>query len=161
MMFFSIFERGFFMAVYQLSANNFLGIDKSNSFLYVIKVKLPVFIKVNDGLKEKTEGTFQNLKDIEQLDIKFHEGKFTRFKLWLNFSDYNDSQSDFSVNLMFHPELMEIRKYSLHVGQQFHVETTPQDDNISLDDLEKDFEKFQKINLFVGAQYQHTGVRNQ
>lgn len=150
------------MAVYQLSANNFLGVDKNNSYLYVLKIKLPKFVGINEEFVSGHSYNYVDYEFLKTLDIKFHEGKFTRFKLWLDFpKNEQQNQRSFAVNLMFHPELMQIQKYAFHIDPQFSIETKPQEGNVSLDELEENFGHFQMINLFFGSQFERVGVRNQ
>lgn len=152
----------FDMAVYQLSANNFLGVDKNNNYLYVLKIKLPKFVDIKENFIGEHGYNYINYEDPESLDIKFHEGKFTRFKLWIDFPKIDQqAQKSFSINLMFHPELMQIQKYAFHDDERFYVDTKPQKSDVSLDELEENFEHFHLINLFFNSQFERVGVRNQ
>lgn len=62
---------------------------------------------------------------------------------------------------MFHPELMQIQKYAFHDDERFYVDTKPQKSDVSLDELEENFEHFHLINLFFNSQFERVGVRNQ
>lgn len=149
------------MAIYQFSANNFLGIDRSSNYLYIVRVKVPEFIEIND--KQATALAYENQRFflLEPLDVKYHDGKFTRFKLDTELPRISSSfHRHFSLNLLFHEEFMQIERYALQGTQQLYFETTPQKSNISLDELESHFDDLEMINRFSGIQLERVGVRN-
>lgn len=145
------------MALYQLIASNFLGLDQVNNCLYVIRVKLPEFIEIGDGQSPMSEIDNCVLERVEPLDIKFHEGKFTRFRLKIR----SFSRKDYSLNLMFHEEFMELERYSLRGYERLYFDTIPQKHGITLDELEDHFAAVKMINLFCGFQLERVGIRNQ
>ena len=151
------------MTMYQLVADNILGVDKTNSYLYVITVKLPKYFEFSSRFEFNETGFLDKALATKSLDIKYHEDKFTRLKLNLGLStDMEAGQlKSFTVNLLFHPELMKIQRYVLHHGNHFECNTTPQDTDVSLDTLEDRFDQFQLINTFVGSHLEKIGVRNQ
>ena len=149
------------MAIYQFSTNNFLGIDRSSNYLYIVRVKVPEFIEIND--KQATVLAYENQRFslLEPLDVKYHDGKFTRFKLDTELPRISSSfHRHFSLNLLFHEEFMQIERYALQGTQQLYFETTPQKSNISLDELESHFDDLEMINRFSGSQLERVGVRN-
>lgn len=149
------------MAVYQLSANNFLGIDQSSNYLYIVKVKVPEFIEINDKHAAVLAYEDQRFSLLESLDIKYHDGKFTRFKLDTELPRISSSfHRRFSLNLLFHEDFMQIERYALKGTQQLYFETTPQQSHLSLDELESHFDDLKMINRFSGIQLERVGVRN-
>ncbi|GBG95727.1 hypothetical protein LFYK43_21860 [Ligilactobacillus salitolerans] len=149
------------MEIYQYVANSILGIDQDERFLYTAKIKIPEFAVLKGDVVQSEDFYSSSHFQIETLDIKFHEGKFTRFKLKLRYLPANGvNASPVSINLLFHSELMQIRRYVIHQGKKKYIESTPDKSDISLDKLEEEFNHFRKIGLFLGEQLEKIGVEN-
>ena len=105
---------------------------------------------------ENTDAEFKKL-DLTgvKLDVRYNEGKFTRFNL---VCENKDSKSPYIVNLLVHYDLIEILKLNLIMAEvKKNLNESPEDKApyqvVTLDELEKNFAGSRFVNRRVGIGY--------
>ena len=125
------------MSLYELILNNILYYKYENKTAYAVKIATPYFVLKDEANHFKPQVKLDKLL----LDVKYHEGKFTRFNLVYK---TERMMRPYVVNLLVHYDLIEIYKYDSLVvkANQSNYKlkvALPECRQISMDELEEDF----------------------
>ena len=140
------------MELYEAIINDVLCYNLEQHVAFVVRIKAPAYQMFN----ENTDAEFKKL-DLTgvKLDVRYNEGKFTRFNL---VCENKDSESPYIVNLLVHYDLIEILKLNLIKAKvkKNHNES-PEDmapyQVVTLDESEKNFAGSRFVNRRVGIGY--------
>ena len=99
------------MELYEAIINDVLCYNLEQHVAFVVRIKAPAYQMFN----ENTDAEFKKL-DLTgvKLDVRYNEGKFTRFNL---VCENKDSKSPYIVNLLVHYDLIEILKLNLIMAE--------------------------------------------
>ena len=136
------------MELYEAIINDVLCYNLEQHVAFVVRIKAPAYQMFN----ENTDAEFKKL-DLTgvKLDVRYNEGKFTRFNL---VCENKDSKSPYIVNLLVHYDLIEILKLNLIMAEDkvpYQV--------VTLDELEKNFAGSRLVNHRVGIGYELVAAR--
>lgn len=146
------------MELYEAIINDVLCYNLEQHVAFVVRIKAPAYQMFN----ENTDAEFKEL-DLTgvKLDIRYNEGKFTRFNL---VCENKDSKSPYIVNLLVHYELIEILKLNLIMAEvKKDLNESPENEApyqvVTLDELEKNFAGSKLVNHRVGIGYELVAAR--
>lgn len=146
------------MELYEAIINDVLCYNLEQHVAFVVRIKAPAYQMFN----ENTDAEFKEL-DLTgvKLDIRYNEGKFTRFNL---VCENKDSKSPYIVNLLVHYDLIEILKLNLIMAEvKKDLNESPENDApyqvVTLDELEKNFAGSKLVNHRVGIGYELVAAR--
>lgn len=141
------------MELYEAIINDVLCYNLEQHVAFVVRIKAPAYQMFN----ENTDAEFKEL-DLTgvKLDVRYNEGKFTRFNL---VCENKDSKSPYIVNLLVHYELIEILKLNLIMAEvKKDLNESPENEApyqvVTLDELEKNFAGSKLVNHRVGIGYE-------
>lgn len=141
------------MELYEAIINDVLGYNLEQHVAFVVRIKAPAYQMFN----ENTDAEFRKL-DLTgvKLDVRYNEGKFTRFNL---VCENKDSKSPYIVNLLVHYDLIEILELSLIMAEvkknlNESIENKAPYRVITLDELEKNFAGSRFVNHRIGIGYE-------
>ena len=110
------------MELYEAIINDVLCYNLEQHVAFVVRIKAPAYQMFN----ENTDAEFKKL-DLTgvKLDVRYNEGKFTRFNL---VCENKDSKSPYIVNLLVHYDLIEILKLNLIMAEvKKNLNESPED----------------------------------
>lgn len=146
------------MELYEAIINDVLCYNLEQHVAFVVRIKAPAYQMFN----ENTDAEFKEL-DLTgvKLDVRYNEGKFTRFNL---VCETKDSKSPYIVNLLVHYELIEILKLNLIMAEvKKDLNESPENEApyqvVTLDELEKNFAGSKLVNHRVGIGYELVAAR--
>ncbi|WP_270350898.1 hypothetical protein [Ligilactobacillus ruminis] len=146
------------MELYEAIINDVLCYNLEQHVAFVVRIKAPAYQMFN----ENTDAEFKKL-DLTgvKLDVRYNEGKFTRFNL---VCENKDSKSPYIVNLLVHYDLIEILKLNLIMAEvKKNLNESPEDNApyqvVTLDELEKNFAGSKLVNHRVGIGYELVAAR--
>lgn len=146
------------MELYEAIINDVLCYNLEQHVAFVVRIKAPAYQMFN----ENTDAEFKKL-DLTgvKLDVRYNEGKFTRFNL---VCENKDSKSPYIVNLLVHYDLIEILKLNLIMAEvKKNLNESPEDNApyqvVTLDELEKNFAGSRLVNHRVGIGYELVAAR--
>lgn len=146
------------MELYEAIINDVLCYNLEQHVAFVVRIKAPAYQMFN----ENTDAEFKEL-DLTgvKLDVRYNEGKFTRFNL---VCENKDSKSPYIVNLLVHYELIEILKLNLIMAEvKKDLNESPENEApyqvVTLDELEKNFAGSKLVNHRVGIGYELVAAR--
>ena len=146
------------MELYEAIINDVLCYNLEQHVAFVVRIKAPAYQMFN----ENTDAEFKKL-DLTgvKLDVRYNEGKFTRFNL---VCENKDSKSPYIVNLLVHYDLIEILKLNLIMAEvKKNLNESPEDNApyqvVALDELEKNFAGSRLVNHRVGIGYELVAAR--
>lgn len=146
------------MELYEAIINDVLCYNLEQHVAFVVRIKAPAYQMFN----ENTDAEFKEL-DLTgvKLDIRYNEGKFTRFNL---VCENKDSKSPYIVNLLVHYDLIEILKLNLIMAEvKKDLNESPENEApyqvVTLDELEKNFAGSKLVNHRVGIGYELVAAR--
>lgn len=146
------------MELYEAIINDVLCYNLEQHVAFVVRIKAPAYQMFN----ENTDAEFKKL-DLTgvKLDVRYNEGKFTRFNL---VCENKDSKSTYIVNLLVHYDLIEILKLNLIMAEvKKNLNESPEDNApyqvVTLDELEKNFAGSKLVNHRVGIGYELVAAR--
>lgn len=146
------------MELYEAIINDVLCYNLEQHVAFVVRIKAPAYQMFN----ENTDAEFKEL-DLTgvKLDIRYNEGKFTRFNL---VCETKDSKSPYIVNLLVHYDLIEILKLNLIMAEvKKDLNESPENEApyqvVTLDELEKNFAGSKLVNHRVGIGYELVAAR--
>ena len=146
------------MELYEAIINYVLCYNLEQHVAFVVRIKAPAYQMFN----ENTDAEFKKL-DLTgvKLDVRYNEGKFTRFNL---VCENKDSKSPYIVNLLVHYDLIEILKLNLIMAEvKKNLNESPEDNApyqvVTLDELEKNFAGSKLVNHRVGIGYELVAAR--
>lgn len=141
------------MELYEAIINDVLCYNLEQHVAFVVRIKAPAYQMFN----ENTDAEFKKL-DLTgvKLDVRYNEGKFTRFNL---VCENKDSKSPYIVNLLVHYDLIEILKLNLIMAEvKKNLNESPEDNApyqvVTLDELEKNFAGSKLVNHRIGIGYE-------
>ncbi|WP_080926101.1 hypothetical protein [Ligilactobacillus ruminis] len=141
------------MELYEAIINDVLCYNLEQHVAFVVRIKAPAYQMFN----ENTDAEFKEL-DLTgvKLDVRYNEGKFTRFNL---VCETKDSKSPYIVNLLVHYDLIEILKLNLIMAEVKKDLNEPPENKapyqvVTLDELEKNFAGSKLVNHRVGIGYE-------
>lgn len=141
------------MELYEAIINDVLCYNLEQHVAFVVRIKAPAYQMFN----EDTDAEFKKL-DLTgvKLDVRYNEGKFTRFNL---VCENKDSKSPYIVNLLVHYDLIEILKLNLIMAEVKKNLNESSEDKapyqvVTLDELEKNFAGSKLVNRRVGIGYE-------
>ena len=141
------------MELYEAIINDVLCYNLEQHVAFVVRIKAPAYQMFN----ENTDAEFKKL-DLAgvKLDVRYNEGKFTRFNL---VCENKDSKSPYIVNLLVHYDLIEILELSLIMAEvkknlNESIENKAPYRVITLDELEKNFAGSRFVNHRIGIGYE-------
>lgn len=141
------------MELYEAIINDVLCYNLEQHVAFVVRIKAPAYQMFN----ENTDAEFKKL-DLTgvKLDVRYNEGKFTRFNL---VCENKDSKSPYIVNLLVHYDLIEILKLNLIMAEVKKNLNESLEDKapyqvVTLDELEKNFAGSKLVNRRVGIGYE-------
>lgn len=141
------------MELYEAIINDVLCYNLEQHVAFVVRIKAPAYQMFN----ENTDAEFKEL-DLTgvKLDVRYNEGKFTRFNL---VCETKDSKSPYIVNLLVHYDLIEILKLNLIMAEvKKDLNESPENEApyqvVTLDELEKSFAGSKLVNHRVGIGYE-------
>ena len=146
------------MELYEAIINDVLCYNLEQHVAFVVRIKAPAYQMFN----ENTDAEFKEL-DLTgvKLDVRYNEGKFTRFNL---VCETKDSKSTYIVNLLVHYDLIEILKLNLIMAEvKKDLNESPENEApyqvVTLDELEKSFAGSKLVNHRVGIGYELVAAR--
>lgn len=146
------------MELYEAIINDVLCYNLEQHVAFVVRIKAPAYQMFN----ENTDAEFKKL-DLTgvKLDVRYNEGKFTRFNL---VCENKDSKSPYIVNLLVHYDLIEILKLNLIMSEVKKNLNESSEDKVpyqvvTLDELEKNFAGSRLVNHRVGIGYELVAAR--
>lgn len=146
------------MELYEAIINDVLCYNLEQHVAFVVRIKAPAYQMFN----ENTDAEFKEL-DLTgvKLDVRYNEGKFTRFNL---VCENKDSKSPYIVNLLVHYDLIEILKLNLIMAEvKKDLNESPENEApyqvVTLDELEKNFAGSKLVNHRVGIGYELVAAR--
>lgn len=146
------------MELYEAIINDVLCYNLEQHVAFVVRIKAPAYQMFN----ENTDAEFKKL-DLTgvKLDVRYNEGKFTRFNL---VCENKDSKSPYIVNLLVHYDLIEILKLNLIMAEvKKNLNESPKNKApyqvVTLDELEKNFAGSRLVNHRVGIGYELVAAR--
>ncbi|MCI5768310.1 MAG: hypothetical protein MR027_04895 [Ligilactobacillus ruminis] len=146
------------MELYEAIINDVLCYNLEQHVAFVVRIKAPAYQMFN----ENTDAEFKEL-DLTgvKLDVRYNEGKFTRFNL---VCETKDSKSPYIVNLLVHYDLIEILKLNLIMAEvKKDLNESPENEApyqvVTLDELEKSFAGSKLVNHRVGIGYELVAAR--
>lgn len=146
------------MELYEAIINDVLCYNLEQHVAFVVRIKAPAYQMFN----ENTDAEFKKL-DLTgvKLDVRYNEGKFTRFNL---VCENKDSKSPYIVNLLVHYDLIEILKLNLIMAEVKKNLNESSEDKVpyqvvTLDELEKNFAGSRLVNHRVGIGYELVAAR--
>ena len=146
------------MELYEAIINDVLCYNLEQHVAFVVRIKAPAYQMFN----ENTDAEFKKL-DLTgvKLDVRYNEGKFTRFNL---VCENKDSKSPYIINLLVHYDLIEILKLNLIMAEvKKNLNESPEDNApyqvVTLDELEKNFAGSKLVNHRVGIGYELVAAR--
>lgn len=146
------------MELYEAIINDVLCYNLEQHVAFVVRIKAPAYQMFN----ENTDAEFKKL-DLTgvKLDVRYNEGKFTRFNL---VCENKDSKSPYIVNLLVHYDLIEILKLNLIMAEvkknlNESIENRAPYRVITLDELEKNFAGSRFVNHRIGIGYELVAAR--
>lgn len=146
------------MELYEAIINDVLCYNLEQHVAFVVRIKAPAYQMFN----ENTDAKFKKL-DLTgvKLDVRYNEGKFTRFNL---VCENKDSKSPYIVNLLVHYDLIEILKLNLIMAEVKKNLNESSEDKapyqvVTLDELEKNFAGSKLVNHRVGIGYELVAAR--
>lgn len=146
------------MELYEAIINDVLCYNLEQHVAFVVRIKAPAYQMFN----ENTDAEFKKL-DLTgvKLDVRYNEGKFTRFNL---VCENKDSKSPYIVNLLVHYDLIEILKLNLIIAEVKKNLNESSEDKVpyqvvTLDELEKNFAGSRLVNHRVGIGYELVAAR--
>ena len=146
------------MELYEAIINDVLCYNLEQHVAFVVRIKAPAYQMFN----ENTDAEFKKL-DLTgvKLDVRYNEGKFTRFNL---VCENKDSKSPYIVNLLVHYDLIEILKLNLIMAEvKKNLNESPENkapyQGVTLDELEKNFAGSRLVNHRVGIGYELVAAR--
>lgn len=146
------------MELYEAIINDVLCYNLEQHVAFVVRIKAPAYQMFN----ENTDAEFKKL-DLTgvKLDVRYNEGKFTRFNL---VCENKDSKSPYIVNLLVHYDLIEILKLNLIMAEvKKDLNESPENNApyqvVTLDELEKNFAGSKLVNHRVGIGYELVAAR--
>lgn len=146
------------MELYEAIINDVLCYNLEQHVAFVVRIKAPAYQMFN----ENTDAEFKKL-DLTgvKLDVRYNEGKFTRFNL---VCENKDSKSPYIVNLLVHYDLIEILKLNLIMAEvKKNLNESPENKAlyqvVTLDELEKNFAGSRLVNHRVGIGYELVAAR--
>ncbi len=146
------------MELYEAIINDVLCYNLEQHVAFVVRIKAPAYQMFN----ENTDAEFKEL-DLTgvKLDVRYNEGKFTRFNL---VCETKDSKSPYIVNLLVHYDLIEILKLNLIMAEvKKDLNESPENEApyqvVTLDELEKNFAGSKLVNHRVGIGYELVAAR--
>lgn len=146
------------MGLYEAIINDVLCYNLEQHVAFVVRIKAPAYQMFN----ENTDAEFKKL-DLTgvKLDVRYNEGKFTRFNL---VCENKDSKSPYIVNLLVHYDLIEILKLNLIMAEVKKNLNESSEDKVpyqvvTLDELEKNFAGSRLVNHRVGIGYELVAAR--
>ena len=141
------------MELYEAIINDVLCYNLEQHVAFVVRIKAPAYQMFN----ENTDAEFKKM-DLTgvKLDVRYNEGKFTRFNL---VCENKDSKSPYIVNLLVHYDLIEILKLNLIMAEvKKDLNESPENNApyqvVTLDELEKNFAGSKLVNHRVGIGYE-------
>lgn len=141
------------MELYEAIINDVLCYNLEQHVAFVVRIKAPAYQMFN----ENTDAEFKKM-DLTgvKLDVRYNEGKFTRFNL---VCENKDSKSPYIVNLLVHYDLIEILKLNLIMAEvKKNLNESPEDKAlyqvVTLDELEKNFAGSKLVNHRIGIGYE-------
>ena len=146
------------MELYEAIINDVLCYNLEQHVAFVVRIKAPAYQMFN----ENTDAEFKKM-DLTgvKLDVRYNEGKFTRFNL---VCENKDSKSPYIVNLLVHYDLIEILKLNLIMAEvKKNLNESPENKAayqvVTLDELEKNFAGSRLVNHRVGIGYELVAAR--
>ena len=146
------------MELYEAIINDVLCYNLEQHVAFVVRIKAPAYQMFN----ENTDAEFKKLDHTAvKLDVRYNEGKFTRFNL---VCENKDSKSPYIVNLLVHYDLIEILKLNLIMAEVKKNLNESSEDKVpyqvvTLDELEKNFAGSRLVNHRVGIGYELVAAR--
>ena len=136
------------MELYEAIINDVLCYNLEQHVAFVVRIKAPAYQMFNENTGVK-------------LDVRYNEGKFTRFNL---VCENKDSKSPYIVNLLVHYDLIEILKLNLIMAEvKKNLNESPENKApyqvVTLDELEKNFAGSRLVNHRVGIGYELVAAR--
>ena len=141
------------MELYEAIINDVLCYNLEQHVAFVVRIKAPAYQMFN----ENTDAEFKKMDFTGvKLDVRYNEGKFTRFNL---VCENKDSKSPYIVNLLVHYDLIEILKLNLIMAEvKKNPNESPEDKApyqvVTLDELEKNFAGSKLVNHRIGIGYE-------
>ncbi|KRL84581.1 hypothetical protein [Ligilactobacillus apodemi] len=144
------------MKLYELTLDNVFYVDQQRQDVYVLHIRYPQYF----NLKQKQSKCLKASIDIDNCvgrpEVRYHEGKFTRFNVTYHFPNTGLSKPNYKVNLLFHSEFIKITKHHVNYIYRDLFSQLPTDftdsETVSLDQLEENFSK----DGYVGQYWQAT-----
>lgn len=97
------------MKLYELTLNNVFYVDQQRKDIYLVHVRYPQYFKLWQPALPCVKAKIDIKDRVERPEVRFHEGKFTRFNVTYHFPNTGLSKPDYKVNLLFHSEFSRSR----------------------------------------------------
>ncbi len=141
------------MELYEAIINDVLCYNLEQHVAFVVRIKAPAYQMFNENMD--AEFKKMDLTGVK-LDVRYNEGKFTRFNL---LCETKDSKSPYIVNLLVHYDLIEILELNLIMAEvkknlNESTENKAPYRVVTLDELEKNFAGSKFVNRRVGIGYE-------
>lgn len=141
------------MELYEAIINDVLCYNLEQQVAFVVRIKAPAYQMFNENMD--AEFKKMDLTGVK-LDVRYNEGKFTRFNL---LCETKDSKSPYIVNLLVHYDLIEILELNLIMAEvkknlNESTENKAPYRVVTLDELEKNFAGGKFVNRRVGIGYE-------
>ncbi|MBU5279511.1 MAG: hypothetical protein ACIRXY_05555 [Ligilactobacillus animalis] len=146
------------MKLYELTLNNVFYVDQQRKDIYLVHVRYPQYFKLRQPALPCVKAKIDIKDRVERPEVRFHEGKFTRFNVTYHFPNTGLSKPDYKVNLLFHSEFIKITRHHIEHVHKNLLEQLPDDftksEMVSLDELEENFNNDGYVGQYLQATLQ-------
>lgn len=146
------------MKLYELTLNNVFYVDQQRKDIYLVHVRYPQYFKLWQPALPCVKAKIDIKDRVERPEVRFHEGKFTRFNVTYHFPNTGLSKTDYKVNLLFHSEFIKITRHHIEHVHKNLLEQLPDDftksEMVSLDELEENFNNDGYVGQYLQATLQ-------
>lgn len=149
------------MKLYELTLNNVFYVDQQRKDIYLVHIRYPQYFTLKQPTLPCVKAKIDIKDRVERPEVRFHEGKFTRFNVTYHFPNTGLSKPDYKVNLLFYSEFIKITCHHIEHVHKNLLEQLPDDftksELVSLDELEENFNNDGYIGQYLQATLQAVG----
>lgn len=98
------------MKLYELTLNNVFYVDQQRKDIYLVHIRYPQYFTLKQPTLPCVKAKIDIKDRVERPEVRFHEGKFTRFNVTYHFPNTGLSKPDYKVNLLFYSEFIKITR---------------------------------------------------
>ena len=85
------------MKLYELTLNNVFYVDQQRKDIYLVHIRYPQYFTLKQPTLPCVKAKIDIKDRVERPEVRFHEGKFTRFNVTYHFPNTGLSKPDYKV----------------------------------------------------------------